>query len=57
MLSGNTCIKFVLNAALACLVVFIGIAVAIKAIAKQSKSDHAQIVMQSSTSQAISPPQ
>ena len=48
MLSASPWMKFVLNAAFACLVVFIAIAVAVKAIAKQSKPAHALIEIKSS---------
>jgi hypothetical protein len=54
MLSSNPWVKSVLHAAFACLVVFIGITIAIKAIAKQAKPDHAQIEIKSSTARANS---
>jgi len=43
MLPANGWLKLILNAALACLVVFIAIEVAIRAIAKRSKPNHARI--------------
>lgn len=47
MLSSNPWFRFFLNAAFAYLLVFIGIVVAVKAIAKQSKPDHPQIEIKS----------
>jgi hypothetical protein len=43
MLSANGWIKLILNAALACLVVFVAIEVAIRAIAKRSMPSYARI--------------
>ena len=43
MLSANGWLKFMLNAALACLVVFVAIEVAIRGIAKRSMPSYARI--------------
>jgi hypothetical protein len=43
MLSANGWLKLMLNAALACLVVFVAIEVAIRAIAKRSMPSYARI--------------
>jgi hypothetical protein len=43
MLSANGWLKLILNAALTCLIVFVAIEVAIRAIAKRSVPGHARI--------------
>lgn len=45
MLSANGWLKLMLNAALACLVAFVAIEVAIRAIAKRSMPSYARIVV------------